>query len=178
MACIYLSLGSNIERYRHITAALDALADTFGELTISSVYESEAVGFEGDSFYNLVVGIETSESVGQVSKVLKAIEDANGRNRTAARFSSRSLDIDILTVDHLTGRVDGIALPRDEVLKNAFVLLPLAEIAADTPHPLTGLSYAEHWQAFDKTKQKLWPVAFLWRGRDITTAAHELSRAT
>ena len=87
MACIYLSLGSNIERYRHITAALDALADTFGELTISSVYESEAVGFEGDSFYNLVVCIETSESVGQVSKVLKAIEDANGRNRTAARFS-------------------------------------------------------------------------------------------
>lgn len=110
--------------------------------------------------------------------MLKAIEDANGRNRTAARFSSRSLDIDILTVDHLTGRVDGITLPRDEVLKNAFVLLPLAEIAAGTLHPVTGLSYAEHWQAFDKTKQKLWPVAFLWRGRDITTAAHELSRAT
>ena len=57
MALIYLSLGSNIDRRQYICAALDALAENFGELDISSVYESESVGFEGDSFYNLVVGI-------------------------------------------------------------------------------------------------------------------------
>ena len=170
MALIYLSLGSNIERHRHIIAALDALADNFGELLISSVYESESVGFEGDSFFNLVVGIHSSLSVGQISKILKAIEDQNGRDRSGPRFGPRSLDIDILTVDDFAGEIDGIQLPRDEVLKNAFVLLPLAEIAAQTQHPVTGQSYSQHWQEFDKDKQKLWPVEFIWRGENITAA--------
>ena len=73
MAVIYLSLGSNIEREQHIGAALDALADCFGALEISRVYESVAVGFEGDSFYNLVVGINSDLSVGEITKILKHI---------------------------------------------------------------------------------------------------------
>lgn len=111
MALIYLSIGSNIERHRNISAALDALADNFGELVISSVYESESVGFTGDSFYNLVVAINSDQGVGQISQVLKQIEDQNGRDRSAPRFGARSLDIDILTVDSLVGPVDGIDLP-------------------------------------------------------------------
>jgi 2-amino-4-hydroxy-6-hydroxymethyldihydropteridine diphosphokinase len=170
MALIYLSLGSNIERRLHIGAALDALAENFGELEISSVYESESVGFEGDSFYNLVVGIKSELGVGQISRILKSIEDSNGRDRSAPRFGSRSLDIDILTLDQTVGQVDGISLPRDEVLKNAFVLLPLAELAPDSLHPVTGDSYAQHWRDYDKTTQKLWPVAFSWRGLNITRA--------
>ena len=76
MALIYLSLGSNIDRHRRIDAALDRpRRRALGDLSISSVYESESVGFEGDSFYNLVVGINTSLAVGDVSKVLKTIED-------------------------------------------------------------------------------------------------------
>jgi 2-amino-4-hydroxy-6-hydroxymethyldihydropteridine diphosphokinase len=170
MALIYLSLGSNIERHRRITAALDALADKFGELLISSVYESESVGFEGDSFFNLVVGVHSSLTVGQISKILKEIEDQNGRDRSGPRFGPRSLDIDILTVDHIVGEVNGIQLPRDEVLKNAFVLLPLAEIAPHSQHPVTGQNYFQHWREFDKNKQKLWPVEFIWRGESITSA--------
>ena len=171
MALIYLSLGSNIDRHRRITAALDALAENFGELLLSSVYESVSVGFEGDSFFNLVVGINSSQSVGQISKILKLIEDQNGRDRSGPRFGPRSLDIDILTVDNIAGEIDGIQLPRDEVLKNAFVLLPLAEIAAQTQHPVTGLNYSQHWQEFDKDKQKLWPVEFIWHGENITQAS-------
>lgn len=170
MALIYLSLGSNIDRRQYICAALDALAENFGELDISSVYESESVGFEGDSFYNLVVGIRSELAVGQISRILKGIEDSNGRDRSAPKFGSRSLDIDILTLDTTVGQVDGIALPRDEVLKNAFVLLPLAELAPDSLHPVTQHSYAQHWQDYDKSKQKLWPVPFIWRGLDITKA--------
>ena len=168
MALVYLSLGSNIQRYKHIAAALDALAENFGDLQISSVYESESVGFEGDSFLNLVVGIHSSLSVGEISGILKSIEDQNGRDRSGPRFGPRSLDIDILTVDNLSGEIDGIELPRDEVLKNAFVLLPLAEIAPQQVHPVTGQSYFQHWQGFDKEKQKLWPVEFNWRGENIT----------
>ena len=170
MALIYLSLGSNVEAQRNIEAALDALADTFGELIISSVYESEAVGFEGDSFYNLVVGIHSAQAVGELSKILKAIEDLQGRDRTAPKFGARSLDIDILTVDDRVGVIDGVAIPRDEVLKNAFVLQPLAEIAPTTVHPQMGISFLQLWQDFDKNKQKLWPIEFIWRGENITRA--------
>ncbi len=170
MALIYLSLGSNVEAQRNIEAAMDALADTFGELIVSSVYESEAVGFDGDSFYNLVVGIHSAHSIGELSKILKAVEDVQGRDRTAPKFGARSLDIDILTVDDRVGVIDGVSIPRDEILKNAFVLQPLAEIAATAVHPQVGTSYLQLWQDFDKDKQKLWPIDFIWRGENITRA--------
>lgn len=163
MALVYLSLGSNIDRERHIAAALDALGKHFGSLEISTVFESVAVGFEGDSFYNLVVGIHSGLAVGEIAKVLKHIEDCNGRDRSAPKFGPRSLDIDILTVDNLAGEIDGIKLPRNEVLKNAFVLQPLAELAADMIHPLTNKTMGQHWQEFDKTSQQLWPVKFEWQ---------------
>ena len=163
MALLYLSLGSNIDREHHIGAALDALADCFGSLEISTVYESVAVGFEGDSFYNLVVGINSDLPVGEITKVLKRIEDCNGRDHSGPKFGPRSLDIDILTVDDLVGEIDGIKLPRSEVLKNAFVLQPLAELASDMTHPLTNKSIGQHWQEFDKASQNLWPVKFDWQ---------------
>jgi 2-amino-4-hydroxy-6-hydroxymethyldihydropteridine diphosphokinase len=169
MARVYLSLGSNIDRYRHISAALDALTARFGELVISPVYESEAVGFDGDNFLNLVVGIETAIPVGRLSTELKAIEDENGRMRTGPKFSARTLDIDILTVDQLLGEIDGVQLPRDEVETNAFVLKPLADVAGDTCHPATQLSFAEMWRAYHKA-QKLWAVDFRWAGQLISEA--------
>jgi len=146
---------------------LDALSNEFGELLLSPVYESDSVGFEGDNFYNLVVGIHSVKSVGDLSLILKAIENENGRDRTAARFGPRSLDIDILTVDAICGQRDGIELPRDEILKNAFVLLPMAELAPHVLHPKTGKTYAEHWEQYDKSKQNLWVVEFIWRGQQL-----------
>jgi 2-amino-4-hydroxy-6-hydroxymethyldihydropteridine diphosphokinase len=103
-----------------ICAALDALAENFGDLTLSSVYESDSVGFKGDNFYNLVVAIKSEMSVGEISFILKEIENSNGRDRSAPRFGPRSLDIDILTVDDVSGERDGIALPRDEGLEKRF----------------------------------------------------------
>jgi 2-amino-4-hydroxy-6-hydroxymethyldihydropteridine diphosphokinase len=164
---VYLGIGSNVERERHITAALDALADAFGELRISSVYESEAVGFDGDHFFNLVVGCETDLSVGNLSARLRQIENDNGRLRGGERFSARTLDIDILTYGDAVGQIDGIHLPRAEVLQNAFVLWPLAEIAGDERHPVENKTYADLWRAYDRA-QKLWPVDFVWRGKLIS----------
>jgi 2-amino-4-hydroxy-6-hydroxymethyldihydropteridine diphosphokinase len=102
----------------------------FGELTFSRIYESESVGFEGDNFYNLVIGAKTNDSISDVVSCLKRIEDSQGRDRTSARFSSRTLDLDLLTFDDIVCQRP-IALPRDEIGYNAFVLLPLAEIAPD-----------------------------------------------
>lgn len=167
---VYLSLGSNIEREYYIRAALDALQHQFGHLQISSVYESEAVGFKGDNFYNLVVGVETELDVAALSACLKRIEDDHGRERTGPRFSGRTLDIDILTYDEVSEPVAGVQLPRDEILNNAFVLLPLAEVAPQQQHPVLKRSYAELWQAYDRA-QKLWPIDFSWHGRVISRAA-------
>jgi len=165
MAQVYVSIGSNQDRDRYILSCLDALADAFGTLELSSVYESEAVGFDGDNFYNMVAGFETELPPAELSALLKSIEDANGRTRSGPKFSGRTLDIDILTWDALSGVHSGIQLPRDEILTNAFVLWPLAEIAPQVCHPVDGRSYAALWQAYDRTKQKLWPVAFSWRGQ-------------
>ena len=175
---VYLSLGSNIDQQRYLCAALDALQAQFGELMISPVYESEAVGFEGDNFYNLVVGIETDIAVGKLSSVLRSIEEDNDRTRGGSKFSSRTLDIDILTYGEQNGSIDGIELPRDEILKYAFVLLPLADIAGDDLHPLSATSYRDLWHSFERSdqqsingqarKQKLWRTPFEWRGRVIS----------
>ncbi len=162
MARVYVSIGSNIERERHISAGLDGLAHAFGALTLSSVFESEAVGFDGDHFYNLVAGFDTTLSVGELSRTLKAIEDRNGRCRQGPKFSGRTLDIDILTYNALSGIIDGVELPRAEILHNAFVLQPLAEIAPRALHPLNGQSYDALWLQYDKHKQHLWPVDFVW----------------
>ena len=170
MAQVYVSIGSNINRYQHITASLDALSKHFGELSISSVYESESVGFDGSDFLNLVAGFHCSTSVGELSQLLRSIEHDNGRRRDGPKFSPRTLDIDILTYDDCVGIIDGIELPRDEITENAFVLLPLDDVAGEIEHPVLKISYAKLWQAYDQASQKLWPVDFIWQDKKISSA--------
>ncbi|MCB1699017.1 MAG: 2-amino-4-hydroxy-6-hydroxymethyldihydropteridine diphosphokinase, partial [Halioglobus sp.] len=120
MSPVFLGIGSNIERERYIVAGLDALANLFGELALSSVYDSQAIGFSGQPFLNLVVGIATELSPGELSRRLRHIEMEHGRPANATRYSPRHLDIDILTHGQLTGKVEGVELPRAEILENAF----------------------------------------------------------
>lgn len=171
MTRVYLGLGSNIHRHQYILAALDALAEKFGALDISSVYESKSVGFNGSNFFNLVVGIETDLSVSALSEVLKKIEDENGRCRTGPKFSPRTLDIDILLYGDFVGVDCGIELPRAEITQNAFVLLPLSELLPDTLHPQIQKTFAALWDAYDKQSQLVWPVDFSWRDRQISSCS-------
>lgn len=160
MAKIYISLGSNIDRELNTREGVRALRQRFGELELSAVYESEAVGFEGDAFLNMVIACDTDEDVHVVNKALSEIEDNNGRDRSGPKFSSRTLDLDLLLYDDLVINEKGLVLPRDEILKNAFVLWPLAEIAPALIHPIAKQSYTALWQAFDKSKEKLKPIEF------------------
>lgn len=155
MPRVYLGLGSNIDREKNLRGAVRALEERFGDVLVSPVYESDAVGFEGDPFYNLVVAIDTDKTVGELAAELRAIEEAWGRDRLAPKFSSRTLDIDILTWGNACGEIDGVNLPRDEILKHAFVLKPLADLAGNDRHPETIRPYAEHWEAFDHSRQPL-----------------------
>ena len=160
MSTIYISLGSNINREENTRAGIAALERAFGDLNLSSVYESEAVGFDGDAFYNMVIACEVGTPVHETNQILRDIEDAYGRDRSGPKFSSRTLDLDLLLYDDLVLDEKGLKLPRGEILKNAFVLWPLAEIAPQLLHPEIRTSYAELWAAFDKNKESLQPIEF------------------
>lgn len=160
MAWVYISLGSNIDRELLTRSGVAALRQRFGDLQLSSVYKSVAVGFDGADFYNMVIGLQTSEDAKSVYKALRQIENEHGRDRSGPRFSSRTLDLDLLLYDDLIIHEGKLQIPRDEILKRAFVLWPLAEIAAERVHPVVKKSYAELWQAFDKSKEVLEPIAF------------------
>jgi 2-amino-4-hydroxy-6-hydroxymethyldihydropteridine diphosphokinase len=147
----YISIGSNIDKEIHIPASLQALEQLFGTLTVSSVYESEAVGFSGAVFHNLIVGFDSDLDVKTVAKQLRQIELDNGRTRNSQKFSARTLDLDLILYGDLIISDGRLQIPRDEIEKYAFVLEPLAEIAPTEIHPVSGISYAELWQQFDKT---------------------------
>lgn len=159
MTRVYLGLGSNIDREHNLRGGVARLRESFPGLRLSTVYESEAVGFDGAPFFNLVAEIDTTMTVGALAARLREIESEYGRVRGEKKFASRTLDIDILTYGDLAGEVDGIMLPRDEILKYAFVLQPLAELAPDVLHPVERVDYRTllAWACFDG--QKLWPVA-------------------
>jgi 2-amino-4-hydroxy-6-hydroxymethyldihydropteridine diphosphokinase len=162
MARVYVSIGSNIDREKNIDAALREISAAYRELEQSSVYESDAVGFDSAPFYNLVVGFRTDESPLAIQNCLHAIENRHGRLRTAA-LSARTLDLDLLLYDDLVMSEGKLVLPRSDIDRYAFVLAPLAEIAGSTRHPVTGISYADMWAAFDDSRQALvrvdWPPA-------------------
>ncbi|TXS90828.1 2-amino-4-hydroxy-6-hydroxymethyldihydropteridine diphosphokinase [Parahaliea maris] len=168
MTRVYLGLGSNIERERYLTAGLDALEALYGHLELSPVYDCEAIGFVGQPFLNMVVGIDTAASVAELARDLRRIETEHGRLPDAARYSPRQLDIDLLTWGDACGVVDGVLLPRPEILRNAFVLRPLAELAPEEVHPEAGQSYAALWSQFDQGSQAVRRVPFKWRGREIS----------
>ncbi len=146
----YISIGSNIDQNKYIPAGLQALDRCFGKLSISSIYESAAVGFAGDSFYNLIVGFNSALDVKQVAKKLRQIELDNGRTHDSQKFSARTLDLDLILYGDLIINDGRLRIPRDEIERYAFVLEPLAEIAPTLKHPIKHLSYAELWEKFDK----------------------------
>ena len=145
-------IGSNIDKEIHIPSSLRALEQHFGELTVSSTYESEAVGFSGDNFYNLVVGFDADLDVKSVAKILRQIELDHGRTRDCKKFSARTLDLDLILYDDLIINDGRLQIPRNEIEHYAFVLEPLAEIAPDLKHPISHRSYAEIWEHFDKSR--------------------------
>lgn len=162
MAQIYISIGSNIEKEINIIKGLNALRETFGPLSLSSLFESESIGFDGPVFYNMVVGASTHLPLEDLAITLRDIEFAHGRDFDAVKNSPRTLDLDLLLYDNLVTN-DPVQLPREEITRNAFVLWPLAELAPMLKHPVTNQSYQALWQAYDKTTQQLRKVPLNWQ---------------
>lgn len=169
---VLLGLGSNIERVAHLTAGLEALAGFLQDLRCSPVFESLPVGIQSGPFYNLVVSANTDLPLFELDRRLKFIEADNGRY--APERKGLPLDIDVLIYGEWVGNFDGLVLPRPEILKNAFVLWPLALLVPERRHPGVGCAFAELWQEV-QIEQSLWPVSFHWREKELTPA--ELRRA-
>lgn len=159
MTTLFLGLGSNIEPARYLPLGLSELEGLLGTLRVSPVYEGAAIGFAGAPFWNLVVEAQTSLAVGALQEAIRSIEYAHGRAINASRLSPRSLDIDILVYGNECGVVDGVVLPRGEILENAFVLRPLAELAPHSMHPGVHKSFGELWADYDAAAQPLSAVS-------------------
>lgn len=145
MGRAYLSLGSNQDPERHLPQAIDELRARFGAVVASPWYRTAAVGFEGPDFVNGAAVIDSDLDPVALDAWLHALEDAHGRRRDRPRFSSRTLDIDIVFYDDLVLRGPGhLEIPRPE-LRHPFVLKPLADIAPDFRDPVGGRTLSALW---------------------------------
>lgn len=134
MALAYVSLGSNINAEQHLCASLAVFKATFGQVTCSRLYQTPAEGFAGPPFLNAVIGFASEWDVETLQGWLRDLENTQGRIRHGEKFSSRTLDADLLLYGDVIS-ADG-KLPHADILKYPFVLYPLAEIAPTLQHPV------------------------------------------
>lgn len=139
MARIYISTGSNLDdRLRFLQQGLDAVAQQIGKvLKASSVVETPALGFDGNSFLNACFLVETQKKSDEVLEKLLEIEKEYGRIRSSIKeYKNRTLDLDLLFYDNEIVQTENLTLPHPELQNRRFVLQPLAEIAPDKIHPV------------------------------------------
>ena len=165
MPRVYLSLGSNLEPERHLGSALRAITRRYGTLALSRTYQTPAVGFAGPPFWNLAAAFDSDEALESIDAWLHALEDAHGRRRDVPRFSSRTLDVDVLLYGDRVQRGPGnLEVPRGELSKHAFVLAPMLDLAPSLRHPVLGETLATlHARLPPAEREAPVAVAASWR---------------
>lgn len=148
-ATVFLGLGSNINPEANLRLAISELRQRYGDLTVSDVYQSAALGFDGDDFLNLVVSMQSESSAPEICEAIECIHNLSGRERKSDKWEARPLDIDLLLYNDEIIDEPPVRVPRRDVLEYSFVLRPLAEIAPQLRHPVTGRSMLDHWKEFD-----------------------------
>ena len=155
MAIVFLGIGSNESPEKNLRLAVNELRPRYGDVVLSSVYRSAAVGFDGDDFLNLVVRLNSGDSPLSICNEIELIHNLAGRDRGSNKWEARTLDVDLLLYNDLVRDERPVRVPRGDVLQYSFVLRPLAEIAPDHVHPVTGKTLLQHWQEFDAASHPL-----------------------
>lgn len=136
---VLVSLGSNLgNRFENLQIAINFLFEEVGAvLKISSVYETPAMGFDGDEFLNCAILLETEYEPDAVLKIVLNIESKMGRTRIPQNgYVSRPIDIDLLFFDNRIIKTEKLQIPHPEIHNRKFVLLPLHDIAGTWEHPV------------------------------------------
>ncbi len=162
MAIIFLGLGNNESPRENLKLAVRELKSRYGELALSRVYQSAAVGFSGADFLNLVVRLRSEDLPLVIRNEIELIHNLAGRDRSSDKWESRPLDIDLLLYNDLVLDDRRVRVPRDDILQYSFVLRPMAELAPQHRHPVTGKTMLEHWQEFDASSHPLEEMSVVW----------------
>ena len=147
---VYVAIGSNVEAEHNLALASRELDRAFAPVRFSAWYRNAAVGFTGDDFINAVAGFFSDLDVHALVGRLHVIEEICGRPRNAPRWAPRTMDLDILLYGDLVCEEPKLHLPRPDLLKRAYMLGPLAQIAPQVVHPTAHISIGELWQRFDR----------------------------
>ena len=146
---VFIAAGSNAEPVKNLKLALAELEKSFAPLRVSPAYRNKPIGFEGADFINLVVGFETDLEIDAVRQRLQEIEGLCGRPRTAPKWGPRSMDLDILLYGNEVRDEPDLKLPRPDLVRRAYMLKPIADIAPDLRHPTLGKTMRELWSEFE-----------------------------
>ncbi len=150
MTDVYIAIGSNIEPVANLARAITLMRAAWPDIRFSSAYRNAAAGFEGDDFINLAASFTTTATLAELLVRLHTIEHSCGREREAPKWAPRAMDLDVLLYGELVGDFPGAVLPRPDLLKRPYMLGPMAELAGNVRHPVSGLTMADHWQRFDR----------------------------
>lgn len=137
---IVIGLGSNLDPERHLLEAVRLLGERGELIAVSSAWATAAVGPAGQpSFLNAAVQLRTPLPPLRVKpELLRAVEAAMGRVRTADRFAPRPIDLDFVAWEAGELRQPGLEVPDPDLLRHAHVALPASEVAPGWLHPRTG----------------------------------------
>ncbi|WP_375751422.1 2-amino-4-hydroxy-6-hydroxymethyldihydropteridine diphosphokinase [Vibrio sp. HN007] len=148
MTTAYIGVGTNIERKKHVKAAIQELSKIDKSLIVSPIYECKAVGFNGPVFYNLVIRLNTAFTLTEFSHCLRNIEFSWGRKENAQKYQDRTLDLDILLFGEQVSKANP-EIPRNDIYKYPFVIQPLYDLAPDLVVPGSGERVREIWAGMD-----------------------------
>ena len=140
---VYIALGSNKgDRLKYLQEAIDLIFAEVGKISsIAKVYNTPAVGFEGDDFLNTCISIETNYTPEALLDKLQTIEQSLGREPSkGSTYQARTIDLDILFYDDEVIANSSLNIPHPELHKRQFVLQPLKHIAPKLVHPVLEMS--------------------------------------